>query len=165
MYLASGPPGCGYREGLTRTRRQPKDKTNMSAKALAACSFGPTADQTIATDHQAPEGTAVEIQFREDLWRAYRLEAINAGFSTAEAAEYANALSPQMGLLLGVSEMAPAGSEWFYQSRTRVVERTIASGLITLKRWEKSKTMGRTAASGAPIFSSCFRPWNVEGKS
>ena len=69
----------------------------MSAKTLAGCSFEPTGDQTGATDHQAPEATAAEIQFREDLWRAYRLEAINAGFSAAQATEYATALSLAMG--------------------------------------------------------------------
>jgi len=137
----------------------------MSAKAFAACSFEPAAERTRATDHQGPDALAAENQFREDLWREYRLEAINAGSSTAEATEYASALSPQMGLVAGVSKMSPAGSGWFYQSRIRVVERTLASGLITLKRWEKSKTMGRTAAAGASIFNPCFRPWNVEGKS
>ena len=91
----------------------------MSAKALAACSFEPAAEQTVATDHQAPEGLAAEIQFREDLWREYRLEAINAGFSAAQATEYASALSPEMGLVAGVSEMAPVGRGWFYQSRQR----------------------------------------------
>src|ERR1043166_4868742 len=60
----------------------------MSAKALATCSFEP------ATSHKAPEGLAAEIQFREELWREYRFEAINAGLSPAEAAEYATALSP-----------------------------------------------------------------------
>ena len=40
----------------------------MSAKALAACSFEPAAEQRAATDHQAPEGLAAEIQFRADLW-------------------------------------------------------------------------------------------------
>ena len=110
---------CGYREALTRTRRQPKGKTNMSAKALAACSFEPAAEQTVATGRQAPEGTAAEIQFREDLWREYRLEAINAGFSAAQATEYATALSSAMGLVAGVSEMAPVERGWFYQSRIR----------------------------------------------
>jgi len=120
MYLAACPPGCGYCEGLTRTRRQPKGKTNMSARALETRSFEPTSDQTGAADHPAPEGTAAEIQFREDLWRAYRLEAINAGFSAAQATEYATALSSAMGLVAGVSEMAPVGRGWFYQSRPGV---------------------------------------------
>ena len=51
----------------------------MSAKALLACSFEPTAQQAVATDPRAPEGTAAETQFGEDLWRAYRIEAIHAG--------------------------------------------------------------------------------------
>ena len=165
MYLATDPPGFGYRERLTRTQQQPKGKTNMSAKALAACSFEPAAEQTVATDHQAPEGIAAEIQFREDLWREYRREAINAGFSTAQATEYASALSPEMGLVAGVSEMAPVGRGWFYQSRAGVVKRTITSGLIKLTRWEKSKAIGRTAAAGASIFARGFRPWNAGGKS
>ena len=120
----------------------------MSAKALAACSFEPAAEQSVAPDHQAPEDIAAEFQFREDLWREYRLEAINAGFSTAQATEYANALSPEMGRVAGVSAMAPVGRGWFYQSRIWVVRRTITSGLITLTRQEKNKTIGRTAASG-----------------
>ena len=105
----------------------------MSAKALAACSFEPVADQSAATDHPVPEGIAAEIQFREDLWREYRREAINAGLSTAQATEYAGALSLEMGLAVGVSEMAPVGRGWFYQSRAGVVRRTLASGLIQLR--------------------------------
>ena len=114
----------------------------MSAKALAACSFEPAAEQTIVTDHQAPEGVVAEIQFREDLWREYRLEAINAGFSAAQASEYASALSSGMGLVVGVSGMAPAGRGWFYQSRASVVRRTIASGLITSTQWGRCKAPG-----------------------
>jgi hypothetical protein len=137
----------------------------MSAKAFAVYSFEPAAGQTGSTDRQAPEGIVAEIQFRHDLWREYRLEAINAGLSTAQATEYASALSPEMGLAVGVSEMAPLGRGWFYQSRAEVVERTISSGLITLTRWEKSKTIGRTGASGVSIFAFGFRPWNAGGKS
>jgi hypothetical protein len=109
MYLAKDPPGFCCRERLGGPQQQPKGKTNMSAKALAACSFEPAAEQTIATDHHAPEGIAAEIQFPEDLWREYRLEAINAGFSAAQASEYASALSSGMGLVAGLSETAPVG--------------------------------------------------------
>jgi hypothetical protein len=150
---------------LARTQQQPKGKTNMSAKALAACSFEPAAEQTVATDHQAPEGIAAEIQFREDLWREYRREAINAGLSTAKATEYASALSPEMGLVADVSSMAPVGRGWFYQSRIRVVKRTIASGLIELTHWGKSNATGRTGAWRAPILARLFRPWKTGGKS
>ena len=90
----------------------------MSAKALAARSFEPAAEPTAAPDHQAPEGIAAEIQFREDLWHEYRREAINAGFTTAQVIEYASTLSPEMSLVVGVSEMAPVGRGWFSQSRT-----------------------------------------------
>ena len=151
MYLATDPPGFGCRERLARTQQQPKGKTNMSAKALAACSFEPAAEQTVATDHQAPEGIAAEIQFREDLWREYRLEAINAGFSAAQASEYASALSSGMGLVAGVSEMAPVGRGWFYQSRAGVVRRTIASGLIRSTHWGRSKATRRTEPR-APLY-------------
>ena len=144
---------------------QPKGRNDMSAKALADCSFEPAAEQTAITDPQAPKAPAVEHQFREDLWREYRREAVNAGLSTAEATAYASALSPEMGLIAGVSEMAPVGSGWFYKSQIGVVERTITSGLITLARWEKSKTIGRTAAGGASIFARGFRPWKAGGKS
>jgi hypothetical protein len=137
----------------------------MSAKALGACRFELAAQRTVATNYQAGGDPATEIRFREDLWREYRLEASNAGFSAARATEYASALSPEMGLIAGVCKMAPAGRGWFYHSRIRVVGRTVASGLITLKRWEESKTMGRTAGSGVPIFAPSFRPWNVKGKS
>ena len=137
----------------------------MSAKALAVYSFEPAAGQTGATDRQAPEGIAAEIQFRHDLWHEYRIEAINAGLSTAQATEYANALSPEMGLAVGVSEMAPFGRGWFYQSRLRAIERTITSGLITLTRWVRSKSSGRAAAAGALIFAPGFRPWNAGSKS
>jgi len=165
MDLATDSPGFGCRDRLARPQQQPKGKTNMSAKALAACSFEPAAEQTAATDHQAPEGVAAEIQFREDLWREYRLEALNAGFSAAQATEYASALSSEMGLAAGVSETAPVGRGWFYQSRPGVVRRTISSGLITLTRRGKSKTIGRTAAAGASTFARRFRWWNAGGKS
>ena len=137
----------------------------MSAKALAACSFEPAAERRPAPGDQAPEGLAAESQFREDLWREYRREAINAGASIAQATEYASALSPEMGLVAGVSGIAPVGRGWFYQSRPQVVSRTATSGLITLARREQSKTIGRTAAAGAPIFAFGFRPWNAGGGS
>ena len=137
----------------------------MSARALPARRIEPTADQTVATDHQAPEGTAAEIQFREDLWRAYRLEAINAGFSAAQATEYATALSSVMGLVAGVSEMSPVGGGWFYQSRPGVARRTITSGLIRITRREKSKNTGGTAVAGPSRLAREFRWWNAGGKS
>jgi hypothetical protein len=137
----------------------------MSAKALAVCSFEPAAEQKVATGHSVPEGVAAEIPFREDLWREYRLEATNAGLSTAQAVEYTTALSPEMGLAAGVSGTAPVGRSWFYQSRVRVVKRTITSGLITFTRREKSKSIGRAAAAGASIFAFGFRPWNAGRKS
>jgi len=135
----------------------------MSAKALAACSFEPTAERSLATNNQAPEDLAAETRFRKDLWHEYRLEAINAGFSTAQATEYASALSPELGLRAGASEMAPSRPGWFYQSRIWVTKRTIGSGLIMLTRWEKSKTLRRTAASH--VFAFGFRPWKAGGKS
>jgi hypothetical protein len=165
VHSATHPPGFGYRERLTRTRQQPRGKTNMSAKALAACSFEPAAKQTVATVHHAPAGIAAEIQFREDLWHEYWLEAINAGFSTAQATEYASALSPEIGRVAGVSEMAPTAHGWFYQSRTWATNRTVTSGLITLKRWEKSKTTQRIEAAGATILAREFRWWNACEKS
>jgi len=137
----------------------------MSAKALAACSFEPTAEQIVATDNQAPEGFAAEMQFREALWHEYRLEAIKAGLSPVEASEYASVLSPDMGLVAGMSETTPVGRGWFYQSRLRAIERTITSGLIMLTRWVKSKSIGRAAAAGATLFAPDFRPWNAGGKS
>ena len=163
MYLVTSPPGFGCRERLAGSQQQPKGKTNMSAKTLAACSLELAAEQTAATDHQAPEGIAVEIQFRENLWREYRLEAINAGFNTAQATAYAGALSSEMGLIAGVSGMAPVGRGWVYQSRASVVRRTIASGLIRSTQWGGGKAPGRTA--GVSILARGFRWWNVGGKS
>jgi hypothetical protein len=128
----------------------------MSAKALATCSFEPAGDQT---------GAAAEIQFREDLWRAYRLEAINAGFSAAQATEYATALSSAMGLVAGVSEMPPVGPGWFYQSRPWVARRTITLGLIRIAQREESKTAGRTAVAGPSRLAREFRWWNGGGRS
>jgi len=130
----------------------------MSARALAAWSFERSAD------HPAPEGIAAAIQFRGDLWREYRLEAINAGFDPAQATEYANALSSDLGLASGVSEMAPVGQGWYYQSRIRVVEQTITSGLIELTKREKSKATGGTAVAGAATLARAFRWWNAGGK-
>ena len=137
----------------------------MSAKSLAACSFEPAAEQAVATDHPAPEGIAAEIRFREDLWREYRREAINTGLSTAQATAYATALSSAMGLVAGVSEMAPVGRGWFYQSRPGVARRTITSGLITLTQREKTKTTGRTAVAGPSRLAREFRWWIAGGKS
>lgn len=165
MAVATQPPGFHYRERLTRTRQQPRSKTNMSAKALAACSFEPAAEQTVATDHQAPESLAAEIQFREDLWREYRIEAINAGFSAAQATEYASTLSSGMGLVVSVSEMAPVGRSWFYRSRPGVARRTITSWLITRTGRKRSKFAERTAAAGAARLAREFRWWNPGGKS
>jgi hypothetical protein len=100
------------------------------------------------------------MAFRDDLWREYQREAIHAGCNTAQATEYAGALIPEMGLVVAVGR-TPGRRAWFYQSEGRVVRRTIASGLIPLRRWEKSKTIGRTAAAGALIFAFDFRPWNT----
>jgi hypothetical protein len=137
----------------------------MDATELAARGIEPAAKQPVATDRQAPEGSAAEIQFREDLWREYRLEAIKAGLSAAQSTEYANALNSEMGLVPGVPEMAPVGRGWFYQSRARVVRRTITSGLITLARWEQSKAALRTATAGATKLARGFRWWNAGSKS
>jgi hypothetical protein len=136
----------------------------MSAKALATCSFEPSANRTVATGRKAPECLAPELQFREGLWHEYQLEGINAGFSSTQAMEYASALIPEMGLVGGVSEVAPAERGWFYQSRVRVAKRTVNSGLIQLTRWRKSRTSGRTAGAGASIFAFDFRSWNAAGK-
>lgn len=164
MYVATDPPRFGYGQrmagpGNNRTAKQ------MSAKAFAACSFEPVAEQTVATGWKASDGLAAEIQFREDLWREYRLEAINAGFSTAQATEYASALSPDMGLIIGLTERAPVGRGWFYQSRAGLVGRTIGSGLITLRRWKRSRTIGRITPTRGSIFSLGRRPWNAGDKS
>jgi hypothetical protein len=137
----------------------------MSARALVASTFEPTTEQTSANDPQVPEGTAAEIQFREDLWRAYRLEAINAGFSAAQATEYATALSSAMGLVAGVSEMSRVGRRWFYQSRPGLARQTIASGLIRLTQRERSNTTGRNAAAGPCRLAPGFRWWTAGGKS
>jgi hypothetical protein len=137
----------------------------MSAKAMAACSFEPAAEQIVATDPSAPEGIAAEIQFREDLWREYRMEAINAGFSPAQAAVYATALSSAMGPVAGVSEMPPVERGWFYQSRPGVARRTITSGLTRLTQREKGKTTGRTAVAGPSRLAREFRWWNAGRKS
>jgi len=165
MPLATQSPGFHYRERLTRTRQQPRSKTSMSAKALAACRFESAAEQTVASDHQAPESLAAEIQFREDLWREYQIEALNAGFTAAQATEYASALSAGMGLVVIVSEMAPVGRSWFYRSRPGVVRRTITSWLITLTRRKRSKFTGRTSTAGTSRLACEFRWWNPGGKS
>jgi hypothetical protein len=137
----------------------------MSAKAVAACPFAPAAEPTAATGHPAPETIAAETRFRKNLWRAYRLEAIHAGLTPAQAAEYASALSPEMGLAAGESAMAPLGRNWFYQSHARVVRRTITSGLMELARRERSRAIGRTAAADASMLARGFRWWNAREKS
>ena len=165
MYLAREPPGLGCRERLAGPQQQPKGKTNMSAKALPSCSFELAAEQTAAPDHQATEGVAVEIQFREDLWREYRLEAMNAGLNTAQATAYAGALSSETSPAARLSGVAPLGRGWFYQSRARVVRRTFASGLIKSTHWGRTKAPGRTGAAGASMLARRFRWWKAGGKS
>jgi hypothetical protein len=164
MHLATQPSGFHYRERLTRTRQQPGSKTIMSAKALAACRLEPAAEQTVASDHQAPETLAAEIRFREELSREYQIEAINAGFSAAQAIEYASALSSGMGRVVSASEMAPVGRSWFYRSQPRVVRRTITSWLSTLTRRERSKFAGPTAVAGASSLAREFRWWHTREK-
>ena len=137
----------------------------MSAKALAACSFEPHAEQVLTTNHRAPASIAAEILFREDLWDEHRREAINAGFNTAQAIVYASALSLEMGPVGGVPGIAPVGRNWFYQSRAGVVRRTITSGLITLTRREERKSPRRNEASGASALARAFRWWNGGEKS
>lgn len=148
MYLATHRPGFGYRERLTRTRRRPKGKTNMSAKALAADNFELAAEQAVPTGHQASEALAAENQFREDLWRAYRIEAIHAGFSAFQAAEYATALSSAMG---PASDLAPVGRGWFYQGRPAVAWRTVTSGLGRLARRDEPGLPGKRPPSALPV--------------
>jgi hypothetical protein len=164
MHQATDTPGFGYGERWARTQQQSKGKANMSAKAFAACRFEPAAEQTVAADYPAPEGIAAEIEFGQDLWREYRREAVNAGFSAAEAVDYACALIPEVSHVVGMPAMARAGRGWFYQSRISLVRRTFNSGLVTLRRWEKSKTVGRTGAPGALRFAPWFRPWNAGRK-
>jgi hypothetical protein len=165
MSLASIPPSRGGRERLARTLQQPKGTTNMSAKVLAAYSLAPAAKQTIVTDCPAPKGISAGIQFHEGLWREYRLEAINAGFNSAEATEYANALSSEMGLAADPTAVAPIGRCWFYQSRPRVVRQTVTSGLIELTHCGTSRATGRPAAAVVSILAHGFRWWNAGGKS
>jgi hypothetical protein len=135
----------------------------MGARTSVATTFEPTAKQTqtIATNLKATQVIPTQNQFREGLWHEYRLEGINAGFNPTQAIEYASALSPEMGLVGGMAEMAPTWSGWFYQSQVRVTKRTVSSGLIQLTRWRKSRTCGRTAGAGASIFAFDFRSWNA----
>jgi hypothetical protein len=165
MRLATDTPGLGRRKRVARTRQQPKGHTDMSARALAARRFEPVAVRAAAPERLAPEGLAAEIQFREDLWREYRNEAINAGFSPEQATEYASALSSELGLVAGVLPMAPLRRGWSYQGGAEVVRRTISSGLITLTRWEMSKTAGRARAADASALARAFRWWNAGAKS
>ena len=136
----------------------------MSARVLAACSFEPAPEQSVASGCLASGGIAAEIRFRQSLWREYWIEAINAGFSTAQATQYANALSQEMGLVAGVSEMALLGRGWFYQSRAEVVRRTITSGLIARAHWGNGRATGRIAAACASRFARWLRPWNAGAK-
>ena len=137
----------------------------MSAKTLAACSFEPAAQQPDSVGLQSPGDPAAEIGFCEALWREYRLEAINAGLSPAQATEYASALSSGSWLATGAGGRTPFHRGWFYQSRIHAVVRTLSSGLIARTRWLKSLSSGPTAAAGAPVFAPRSRPWNSGGKN
>ena len=164
---ASGhrPAGLRLPRTVASTQRQTKGKNQHERKSPWSLQLRTGRRTNSRHRPPAPEGIAAEIQFREDLWREYRCEAINAGFSTAQATEYASALSPEMGLVVGVSEMAPAARGWFYQSRAGVVWRTMISGLITLTQWEKSKATGRTEPRAPRIFARRLRSWNAGRKS
>jgi hypothetical protein len=159
------PPGPGGRERLTQAPQALKGNTNMSAKALPAWNFELAPKPAVAPGQPAPPRLAAEVQFRDDLWREYRREAVQAGFAPAQAAEYASALIPELGRDAGPSEIAPARRDWYYQSRTRVVNRTITSGLITHARWEQSKATWRVAAASASLLARKFRWWNAGRKS
>ena len=158
------PASLWFPRAIGRNAAMAESQNNMSAKPLAACNFELPARRKVATDPKASEGLATPIPFREGLWQEYRIEGINAGFSNAQATEYASALSPEMGAVGGVSEMAPAGRCWFYHSRVRVAKRTATSGLIRLTRWRKSRTSGRPTAAGNSVFAYDFRTWNAGGK-
>ena len=137
----------------------------MSAKTVAAGCFERAAEQAAACGPQAPASRAVEIQFHQDLWQEYRLEAINAGLNAIQAAAYADALSAEVSLAGGVPGMAPFGHGWFYQSRARLVLRTFSSGLIKSKPKASSDATGRTGRADALILARNFRWWNVRRKS
>jgi hypothetical protein len=131
----------------------------MSARALGAWTLDPA-----ATRREEAEGHPTAIQFREDLWREYRIEALRAGCSSSQATEYATALSPDLGLGLGKFEVAPVGRAWFYHSRNGAVNRTISSGLIPLARWQERGNTRRTTAAIASAFARWARPWNIGEK-
>jgi hypothetical protein len=134
----------------------------MSARALGAWSTEPAASRTLGTNPRTPEASAVEIQFREDLGHEYRLEAINAGLSPAQANEYAIALSREMGPVAGMPEMAPGNRGWFYQSRARIVRQTFAAGLIKLMEPGKIEVTRRNTVAAASVLARRFRWWNAE---
>jgi hypothetical protein len=133
----------------------------MSARALPACTFALATEQTAAAGHDAPQGSDAEIQFREDLWHEYQREALAASLSAAQATEYASALSSAKGQIEGASEMAPAGRNWFYQSRAVVVRRTIFAGLVGSAHWGRRMATGQTGAAGASRLARRFRWWTA----
>jgi hypothetical protein len=135
----------------------------MSARTVATASIAAASatKRIVAPGHQPPKPVAAELQFREDLWRQYRLEAIKAGFSSAQAIEYASALSSEMGQLAGASETLPMRRGWFYQSLPRVVRQTISLRRLELGDARQSKGAKRTAAADDPAFAFGFRWWNL----
>ena len=60
----------------------------MAAK-IVACRFIPTPEREAAEDIDA------EFRFREEMRREYWHEAIDAGMTTAEAAEYARRMTEE----------------------------------------------------------------------
>jgi hypothetical protein len=136
----------------------------MSAKTLAVCRFEP-APERAAAGPGAAAGVAAAIRFREQLWHEYRREAVSAGFSSTHAMEYATALSPELGRVVGAAESAPTAGGWFYQGRSRVTNRTVTSGLITFLRWGNSKGTWRAEAAAAVLLARRFRWWSAGEKN
>jgi hypothetical protein len=135
----------------------------MRARDIEVCNLELPAEQTTAGNRQSPALLAAERQFYQDLQLEYRLEALAAGFSAAEAVEYASALSPDLGRIPDGSGSAPVGPGWHYQARPGLARRTVSSGLLTRARWEKIKTLGRNAGAGTRIFAFGSRPWKAGG--
>jgi hypothetical protein len=137
----------------------------MRARENAASNLELAAEQTIVSNRQSPNSPTAERQFDQYLQLEYQLEALQAGFNTAEAAEYASALSPDLGLIVDGSEPAPVGPGWHYQARPGLARRTVSSGLLTRARWERIKAIGRSSGAGTRIFGFESRPWNADGSS
>jgi len=65
----------------------------IMAATIISCRFVPTPEQAIPVEEVAEDNIDTDFRFREEMRREYWHEAIDAGMTTVEAAEYASKMT------------------------------------------------------------------------